>query len=795
MLYSFDIFDTIITRITATPQGVFALMQEKLEEDGRFSFLPEHIRSNFCLLRTYAESLAHLQYMQEGIQEVTLEQIYAALSLTSQLVPEQTGILQDFEVETEQQCMRPIEENIKRIEELFDRGERVVLISDMYLDRKVIRKMLSKASPVLEKLPLYLSSDWKKNKWNGSLFQIVKEQEKVEYRDWIHMGDNLRSDVEVPERYGIQAKWYKWGDLLEKESELIRLNSADAHYQLNIGAAGFARRNRIVQDNVLPVKTTAWKIGCTYAGPILYPYVRWILSESASSEIKRLYFIARDGFILKQIADIIIREDGLNIQTFYLYGSRKAWRMPSFFADSAVENSDIQQLMKWSHERKILTLNQLAEVFEIEYGDFAGFLPESFVKDGFPLDRRRLLYCERRLNENPDFKKFLIDKHKEKRKLTIDYLKQELDVSDDCFAFVELAGSGYTQECLAHLMRKFYGKTIRTFFFKMDRIEYNRELCQNRVFFTGLMKRHIMIEIICRAPHGQTTGYREENGIIVPCLEEWESKAFLEAGYDKYIEGILEFTGQYHKSISSFPTSAFRIDIMHQYLQYLSEEPSQEILQFFGDMPNNETGREQKVTCFAPSLSRRDLRRLYLGRTTEPVEQFYEGTYLEYSLLRCSERDLKQIDFYKNNNGKLLGRTYRILKSTRIFGTGTAEGRQERYRRIEKHEIDPALLSGRIALYAAGKVGQSLYRQIKRTKQAQLVLWVDQNGTGQADCKTDNAVSGDFFVQPVKMLGSISFDILLIAILNLETAKAVRRNLMEMGIPDSKIFLYYEWKI
>ena len=31
-LYSFDIYDTLITRKTATPEGIFALMQKQLEE-------------------------------------------------------------------------------------------------------------------------------------------------------------------------------------------------------------------------------------------------------------------------------------------------------------------------------------------------------------------------------------------------------------------------------------------------------------------------------------------------------------------------------------------------------------------------------------------------------------------------------------------------------------------------------------------------------------------------------------------------------------------------------------------
>ena len=37
MLYSFDVFDTIITRKTAKPTGIFKIMQKELETDEVYS--------------------------------------------------------------------------------------------------------------------------------------------------------------------------------------------------------------------------------------------------------------------------------------------------------------------------------------------------------------------------------------------------------------------------------------------------------------------------------------------------------------------------------------------------------------------------------------------------------------------------------------------------------------------------------------------------------------------------------------------------------------------------------------
>ena len=46
-LYSFDIFDTLITRRTFTPFGIFAIMQKKLNEDLQYQSIPSILKNNF----------------------------------------------------------------------------------------------------------------------------------------------------------------------------------------------------------------------------------------------------------------------------------------------------------------------------------------------------------------------------------------------------------------------------------------------------------------------------------------------------------------------------------------------------------------------------------------------------------------------------------------------------------------------------------------------------------------------------------------------------------------------------
>ena len=67
----------------------------------------------------------------------------------------------------------------------------------------------------------------------------------------------------------------------------------------------------------------AGKIGASIGGMLLYPYVLWLLRKSIEMGIKSLYFVARDGYILKKIADLVIARQHLSIHTFYYLWFKK----------------------------------------------------------------------------------------------------------------------------------------------------------------------------------------------------------------------------------------------------------------------------------------------------------------------------------------------------------------------------------------------------------------------------------------------------------------------------------------
>lgn len=318
-MISFDIFDTLITRKTYSAHGIFLLLQQKLFHE--FNFSQYQVCENFYTLRVNAEKEARLFAEQEDTEEITLDEIYDLLADRSDIPSDLAKTIKEWEIQAEIDNTYPITKNIELLKSFLIEGERVVLISDMYLSEDIIRKILLKNSCIFRDIPIYVSSEIKKTKHSGSLFFEISKREQKDFSNWVHYGDNRISDYLMPNMLGIDARHIPFEEMTPWEGELGRELDLKNNLALQF-YFGTARNIRLERNwNI------SGKIGGSIGGILLYPYVIWILRKSEEMGVKRLYFIARDGYLLKKIADLIIKNKCLNIHTTYLYGSRKAWRI------------------------------------------------------------------------------------------------------------------------------------------------------------------------------------------------------------------------------------------------------------------------------------------------------------------------------------------------------------------------------------------------------------------------------------------------------------------------------------
>ena len=518
------------------------------------------------------------------------------------------------------------------------------------------------------------------------------------------------------------------------------------------------------------------KIGAILGGPILMPYVEWLLCRSADLGFRRLYFIARDGYILKLMADELIKKLGLNVRTRYIHGSRRAWRMPSYRG----LKGELRGLVGWSHTQHIRSAEDLADVLQMPVEKLRPYLIEEFLEKGHTLSFEELTACVVELEKSEEFRNLLRGVLAPRRRLAVEYLRQEIDISDDNFAFVELGGGGFTQICLARIMEEFYQGPIRTFFYKMDRVRVPDQECIFYDFFPSKLKNDLMVEMVCRAPEGQTEGYYREGGKIFPLKKEGEAELYRERGYEEYVRGIMAFTEAYAEVAAKFnPLPSIRASLAC--MDFISCQEDNAIIEFFAGLPNRVTGREEKTPEFAPPLTKEMVQNLFLRHPGPNAWSYYPGTDFDMSIKRSSPHIQKKIAKYESRAGEIRARWLRMFPQENV-----SAGRfSEVFGGYGLSRCPYSVLGKRVVLYGAGTRGRRWYKELLADKAIEIVQWLDK---GYLDLRDELPVTGD-----MESLGQVPFDWVMIDFADPKLMEEVIEEFQRRGVTQEKV--YYPAKI
>lgn len=202
MIYSFDIFDTTLTRSVARPKDIFRLMQRKMS-DQKEKF-PGSLIENFYSSRFKAEFQARVTKYLQSPGEITLKDIYERIASMLHLNQDQIQNLIDLELDTEYATIYPIAWTLAEIDYLRKTDQRIIFTSDMYLPINFIERLLLKVGayqPGQDKI--YLSSAVGLKKLDGGLFRYILDQEQCLPAQICHYGDDIQSDIYVPYKMGI----------------------------------------------------------------------------------------------------------------------------------------------------------------------------------------------------------------------------------------------------------------------------------------------------------------------------------------------------------------------------------------------------------------------------------------------------------------------------------------------------------------------------------------------------------------------------------------------------------------
>ncbi len=753
MLVSFDIFDTIITRKVRTPRGIFALMQEALVR-GYAAKLPFYVINNFYQLRIWAEEQARSAIINDECQDVTLDEIYECFGRMTQITGEQINAVKQLEIDTELANVLPITSNIDLLKKFVDEGNEVVLISFMYLPETIIRKMLISVDECLADIKIYISSEYRKSKNSGDLFRFVGDTLKQPYSEWTHYGDNEYSDVCVPSSLGINTVKVSFAtDVMWNKIMLDDLKSNPAA-QLLMGAGYRAIQNQ--SDN----NRLSYQVGASIVGPLFYPYVLWILNSSLSKGIRTLFFVARDGYLLKLIADNIITSRHLPIKTKYIYGSRKAWRLPSVTED----DFDIRSFIKWNYPRLITSYSKLADIFELDIDELQKIFPFKFDENTMIGNDIKQYIFEILYSEQSKMASYICAKQKDKRERAIEYLRQETsELSTEHCAFVELIGSGSTQKCLSKLVNGWNHNPIETFYYRLDdHREYSGNI--NYSFFSNKLPFGNIIEVLCGANHGQTLDYcLEPEGKWIPVFGHDEGEHLDAYGFCEYRRGLENFLPEIMTVDSIFDETIMDFAFPIRFFSLLDKVENEELYDYITEMPYGIRGVEGEVTSFAPKLKDEDIKSIFYDHRDEPVLQYYSGYLLDYSLKRLTAEQKKLVEYYKN-----------------LPKENMCELRENSGQSIHGEMRD--LLAQNIVLYGAGKRGRRIFTQFRQMTDLNIVAWVDK--------EPEPAQKDGLPVTGIEALCNNQYDQIVITVASVELAQNITDELLDTGIPRHKILWF-----
>lgn len=735
MVYSFDIFDTLITRKTNKATGIFALMQKKIVSEKEFDGLPDFVRDFFYNVRVNAENEARkTSQIIAGTSEITLDQIYDLMQLMNGLKDHEVALLKELEMNTERENMVPIWGNINLLKQYRKDGNEVYLISDMYLSSSFIRELLLRTDDVFESIPILVSCEKNRSKAKGSLYQLWIKENKIDVQKWIHIGDNNLADGIRVKQFGGIPHIYENKSIDEFGDMLSERFPGHMEIQLSAGAT-----------NKISIRNENHEMGVRIGGPILYGYVFWILENCMHMGIENLYFVARDGYVLKKIAEVIVTNKKMSIQLHYLYGSRIAWRLPA-----VVDSRD--SFIEWFDKKcEFHNLSDLCEIFNLDDTTIYEFIPDFVCKRNGNLSYLEMVTLKHYLVFYDDFINLTLEKVIRNKAATQEYLRQEID-TESSYAFVELNGSGYTQKCLHKLLSPFSDKPIISFFYTLAGVSAFQS--EKNIFYKYTYERFAcedIVETLARAPHGQTMGYTQINGRWEPILDKSRADYMVEGDYENYLSGVLDFSEFMSRTSGCTSTGLSKVAV--EYIRHICNEPDKKALKFIGDMPFISSSMPNGIETYAPLLSDEDIREIYLyGENACNLKGFTPSSW-RFANLRFTKNNKKLISSCLKARENIPDCTY-DSKMFKNFG-------------------------GRFVIYGAGMRGKRIYQEMSKSPNVEIVLWVDKD-----DYKYRQE---GYPVEKVESVKETVFDYVLIAIANIKAIEEARETLTRMGVPQNKI--------
>ncbi|MCI8935279.1 MAG: HAD hydrolase-like protein [Lachnospiraceae bacterium] len=282
---SFDIWDTLIARTVLQPEDVFSIVENRAKQ-------------------MEIEVLDFRMHRHEAVFQVVcanpnISEIYDALQKAANLSDSTKETLMQLEIQAESEVIVPRKAMVEVLNYAVLQGKRVNLISDMYLPGEVMESFLRQLG-ITGYENIFISCDYRRLKKEG-LYSFYKE--KVQAETYLHIGDNLDSDILAAEHWGMNAAFIKSGyRLLEESAFAEMLSQVKTHNERNMAGLFCVRvfNDPFIGNGQIKISDVE-DLGWLFIAPIMSAFMLWLEKEVQKEHFDGLLFAARDGFLIQKL--------------------------------------------------------------------------------------------------------------------------------------------------------------------------------------------------------------------------------------------------------------------------------------------------------------------------------------------------------------------------------------------------------------------------------------------------------------------------------------------------------------
>lgn len=387
---SFDIFDTLIFRTVKDPEDIFDLVESRYN-----IIFGNQVVRDFRKQRIKAERMAR---SLNNHHEITINRIYELLPYKTEIKNNLMVVEKQIEVEN---CV-PNMPMIKFYKWCKENKKKIVITTDMYLDRDTINKILNKIGVIYDQL--YISCEVGKTKFAGDLFPYVLENLGIHANEMIHIGDNPLNDIQRARESGIAAY-----ERLQNIYTEPKQKKKDIYAHLKYFQA------RCIQS--FSDCTIEREIGINIFAPMIFEFCKWVHSQRKKYKFDKILFVAREGYAIEKCYKLLFPED----RTEYISLNRNLLRMPLL-----TRNNISQQLLSTIPGQPSYLWIELLQHMGVEnISDMEEKLKKSFSK--FSL-KEEISYSDIKNGNIEQELRYIYDsiqeQIKEQKELLCGYLKQ-----------------------------------------------------------------------------------------------------------------------------------------------------------------------------------------------------------------------------------------------------------------------------------------------------------------------------------------------------------------------------------